>query len=490
MFCWYAFLAYGGVRSADSEIVFQTGQSLADRGTFAVSGLPTWPGFGIAKGIDGREYSVFGPLQSILLVPFIRAAELIDGTGWYVHPPFDLPISFHVSPESIDASMNGTPLNTEPNALRFLVSIFNVIVGALTVMIVFRLLRTLKLTPESSIIGAAAFGAGSMFQACPATMMTEPLSTLLAAWSFLCIIPTDNHISGRNLFISGAILGLALAAHATAALFIPFYLIFVFVVTKRNCKAVMIFLGGMFIPAVLLCWFNFSRFGNIFETGRTVDPDAIERYGYGYFVAPWEGLLGLFGSAGKSIILYSPIVILGATGWPVCYRKHRALALTVLGIVAARIIFIASRFDWNGGFCLGPRLLVPMLPFVLIPFAVWVNDKLASGDWRKLRIALGFAAICMIEQWYFSIGEIFTFYHGAVKAELDAGLNILKGRIVYFSPRYSPLIHILNSSRGPFALRWLPLSNEMLFLIGSVVILFLLVVKFRKIYYQMNTKTP
>src|SRR6185369_490553 len=59
---WYALLMYGGVRSPDSEVVFQTGQAIADHGTTAVDGIWGWPGFGIARGVDGRHYSVFGPL--------------------------------------------------------------------------------------------------------------------------------------------------------------------------------------------------------------------------------------------------------------------------------------------------------------------------------------------------------------------------------------------------------------------------------------------
>jgi hypothetical protein len=161
-------------------------------------------------------------------------------------------------------------------------------------------------------------------------------------------------------------------------------------------------LFGLCTITILLLYYNYARFGTAAETGRTIDYVAMRRFGYGHFVAPWQGLLGLLVSPGKGILLYSPAVMLGVLAWNHLRRKDGLLAWTIACIVLVRWVFIASRFDWPGGFSLGPRYLVPVIPFAMIPAAVWLSDRIASRSAVKVLLFLMATFVAVLEQFYWA----------------------------------------------------------------------------------------
>jgi hypothetical protein len=116
------------------------------------------------------------------------------------------------------------------------------------------------------------------------------------------------------------------------------------------------------VMALALAWSHFARFGDPLETGR---------YGlYSHFVVPAEGLLALVVSPGRSFLLYSPPVVLALWGWRRWARAAPAAAWFALALVITRWVFVAARSDWWGGWALGPRFLVPAIPFAVAPLVV------------------------------------------------------------------------------------------------------------------------
>ena len=72
----YCLTGYGGLRSPDEEVVFRVARSIVEGRGFTVDpDLEMIPGFGSAKGADGRLYSVYPPAQSIALAKMIFIAE-------------------------------------------------------------------------------------------------------------------------------------------------------------------------------------------------------------------------------------------------------------------------------------------------------------------------------------------------------------------------------------------------------------------------------
>jgi hypothetical protein len=72
-------------------------------------------------------------------------------------------------------------------------------------------------------------------------------------------------------------------------------------------------------------------------------------------VNPLHGLHGLSPASNKGLLLYCPIVVLALIAWPRFARLRLHLALTPSRPTwIFRILFIASRSDWTGGFSLDP----------------------------------------------------------------------------------------------------------------------------------------
>jgi hypothetical protein len=71
--------------------------------------------------------------------------------------------------------------------------------------------------------------------------------------------------------------------------------------------------------------------------------------------------MGFLFSPGKSIFLFAPPVLLALWGLPVLWRRDRGLATIAAISLPLALGFYARYTQWEGGYCFGPRYLVPAL---------------------------------------------------------------------------------------------------------------------------------
>jgi hypothetical protein len=85
----------------------------------------------------------------------------------------------------------------------------------------------------------------------------------------------------------------------------------------------------------------------------------------------WEGWFGTFFSFGKSIFIYSPLLLISAFYWPEFFRKYRPMALFVLGVFMMLLIITVPFSFWSDE-TLGVRKLMPIVPLLHVPlFLFW-----------------------------------------------------------------------------------------------------------------------
>ncbi len=190
----------------------------------------------------------------------------------------------------------------------------------------------------------------------------------------------------------------------------------------------------------LYSWFNWIRFGGATSTG----------YGTGGFVSLpvpqpfvlYEGLWGLLFSPGKSIWLFTPILLLLLIFW--FKFKKQYLAEIVAGIVisAVYIVFTASLvggsdyYPWHGEASFGPRYILPILPFGIL-LASFLFQELT----KKQRYAVFLPIVCFglaIQV----VGVLIPYQVRFSGLQYEFHLN--GHRITYdvyanFLPRFSPL---------------------------------------------------
>jgi len=468
----YAVMSFGGVRSPDSEVVFRLANSLESGFGSETRGIGE--GFGVSKGTDGKYYSIFGPLESVALIPLIKLGKYLNLNKGEWYRSYKIPLSSFCNINLLQALSGKRPRNLSPHALRFVSSFFNVFITAFCVFFFWASVRKLVLLPQSALAASVLYAFGTLAWPYSGTLLSEPLATMFVLLSFYFILCDGSNFAKEGIF-AGLSLGLAMTAHITSVLFLPFFAILCASFKKnKNCgkrlKPVSFFMVGFCVIALCLGYYNFIRFGSFFQTGRTVNIYEIEKFQYGHFVLPWKGLYGLLVSSGKGIFLYCPAVILGVICWPTFHRKNYVLSYSLIGIILFRILFIASRSDWHGGFCLGPRYLVMLVPFMLVPACFSFDQALKNG--RTLKIILFFVStfVCISQQVYFCLGEIFSYYHIIKLNTIMKGVDILKDNRLYLDWQTTPLLNLLKGRRGPFILQGIALDNIDIWAVFTLVI--------------------
>jgi hypothetical protein len=248
-----------------------------------------------------------------------------------------------------------------------------------------------------------------------------------------------------------------------------------------------VFTAGFGLILALLAYYNFIRFNNIFETGRTIG-NASAFY-YGVFVIPWQGLWGLLFSPGKGLFVFCPAIILSAIIWITFHKQYRFLSSTILAAAALRLVFIATRSDWHGGFSLGPRYMVMLIPFLMLPIGVWINTMLQKKDVRGLCTFAIVSLLCIAQQLYFSVGEIFSFLHIMKKNAVHQGINVFKDNLLYLNWDLSPLRLLLKGKRGPLFLNFIEINNYALWLCLVLLSALFLCLVYAHVLKNMRSKS-
>ena len=473
----YLLTTYGGIRSSDSEVVFRTAEALVDGRGFSVDReLEGWPGFGFSAGVNGELYSVFGPLESLGLVPFVALGRALATTEWYESIP--VPASHYVEDGVVHAIRRTQPTHGRPHAVRAVASLFNIAVSSLCVLAFYRVVLRLTGDQRAGLFTAALLAFATPLWSYSGTLLSEPLAILLVILSLHELLAgvgagePRSKIDRRRLLWSGALLGLATTAHLSAILFAPLFALFVILEASRRgrfsadvARACAVFAGGLAVLLAVLALYNLARFGNPFETGRGIaDPLDRDRF-YGSFTAPWDGLNGLLLSPGKGIFFYVPIALLGLAAWPRFHARHRSLSFAMLGAVVVRLLFISVRSDWHGGWSLGPRYLMMAVPFLLLPIASAFAGFLDQGRSRAIGLSLlaGWGAMC--QQWYFALGDVFTNSRILLMRGEAEGLSF----DFYEDLAVTPLVTSLRGAPGSYLLGQLPLSLTAWWILGSVL---------------------
>lgn len=475
---------YGGMRSPDSEIVYRVGESIAaGRGFVVERDLQLWRGFGVSPGRGGRQYAIFGPLQSVAAAPLIAGASLINDTRWYDDADW-LPVSFYSGRGLVDYLRLNVPENREPHARRFLVSFFNALVSALCVVVFWLIARVITQSVIAAFAGTLLFGSGTLLWPYAGTFFSEPLATLLVLLSFQQLAAGDPAFVAdgqrgtvpRRMVLAGVCLGLATTAHLTAILFFPFFALYAWYAGGRNTAGrnslnpLLLFSTGVLLMLALLGAYNFARFGDVFQTGRSVGMTSIVTTEYSRFVAPWRGLWALLVSPGKGLFLYCPAVIAGLVAWRGFHRGHPFLSCTLAGAVLLRLVFIASRSDWHGGFSLGPRYLLMLIPFLILPVLFWLREQVAAKRARPLLAFMLFSFVCASQQLYFLLGELFSSYQLMKMTGAERGVNIFANDRIYLDWHYSPLLKLAHSRLAPFWLHARTSDPVSVWLAGAVLL--------------------
>ena len=253
---------------------------------------------------------------------------------------------------------------------RLVVSLTNCFVTAASAWLLARWLLALGFLRRTALVTGLAFAFATSAWAYSRTFLSEPLSGLCLIAAAYCVTLQQAGRGSRWLWLAGAIAGFSVHVHALNVVFVPCLIGYALAGRRRAGMAGMLAMLGL--GAGLLLLGQWLRFGDPLETGR---------FGhYSEFVAPWEGMAAQLVAPGRSFLLYSPAAALGLLGFGALRRRLPAVFVFAAAAMLLRWLVISTRSDWYGGWGLGPRHLVPVIPLAMLGFAAALER---AGQWRR-----------------------------------------------------------------------------------------------------------
>jgi hypothetical protein len=252
----------------------------------------------------------------------------------------------------------------------------NLYLTALTGVIVYLILLSMGFRTETAIVGALSFGLGTMAWPFSKTLYRDVLLMFCGAIVVLGLSISQNEervkgYAGLALMLFGLIGGIL--AKRTAWVMAPALVIAIILAWKSSPRSNRT--QGRIVAAVFLCGFAL-----IVAAIAIPSRGLLARYSANHFIFVlariFEGIgpstlpaiLGPFFSPGKSIFLFSPILILApiglARGWPEHKPVYTFIIVTILLLVVAQALFY--RELWAGIPVWGLRFMLLAMPMMVI----------------------------------------------------------------------------------------------------------------------------
>lgn len=191
----------------------------------------------------------------------------------------------------------------------------------------------------------------------------------------------------KFFFLSGLSLALGTCGEYTLAPIIPLYALY-FVIQFRPNKwmgPVTQFIAGCTIPILLLCVYHYAYTGNIFRPlyFYVTNPSFAQmRTNLGFSLPDLSVLYEIIFGPQRGTFFYTPVLVAFAfygvrqIEWSSFFRKHSL----IFCVVSYFLVLNSSYYIWTGGWCHGPRHLVPALALLL--FYIVTHLKLSSKQLR------------------------------------------------------------------------------------------------------------
>jgi len=270
--------------------------------------------------------------------------------------------------------------------------LFAAVPSALVVVLVATTLLRSGLSWTASALAALGYGLLSPALAYANAFYGHQLAAALLFGAFYLLFSMDRPPSNTRLAAIGTLLGYAVITEYPAALIAGLLGAMGLRLAWRTGRAAAA--ASLLLPAGLIVagWMTYNAmvFGGPLALGYTQSELWQDQHHTGFMsltLPSWEALWGIIFSPFRGLLFLSPWLALsipGAIRWARTRAATGALAVSVLGSLGF-VLFNASSVMWWGGFAIGPRYLLPALPFMAV-LAGWTLDRLPGGAAARVGI--------------------------------------------------------------------------------------------------------
>jgi len=349
--CFYLLTSTGRVRSIDEIDPVMQSESLLLRGSTAI---PQAVNSGIYFGKYDRHgvpRSAWPAGHAILILPWTAA-------GHYLM-----------------ARLPGIPNNISDLAVATAICWSNATFAAIAVAVSFLLFLTFEISTKDALACGILLGLSTPLFVYSGWLYSEPATIAIFLTAAFLLFGSEKPVSLSRAVIAALLLGFAVhirpANMVTAFVFIAASLAVDYsrhLDTGFAYRTTAVLIAVLALSGLIYLARNYSLFGNPFDFG--VPPTAENGKDLDSWHNPlWVGIFGFLFSPGKSALLFCPPAILGILGLPRLWVRNRGLFVLCLGAPIANLFLYSVRTQWEGGYCYGPRYLVPSLILLTLPCA-------------------------------------------------------------------------------------------------------------------------
>lgn len=397
--CLYWLTARAHIDIQDAETMYLVTEGLVERSTFAqleseqAGNAPR----AVVRAHDGNLYAITGPLQSLLTVPFYLV-------GSWVARAFPPPFYGYLT--------------------RFFVCLFNSPVHAATVALLYLFGVDLGYRRRTALFVALAYGLTTVAWPYARTFFAETLLTfwlVLAAWVVHCYAHAEHW---GWMALAGAAVGLGVTTKYVMAVAGPIFALYLLPRfwsrdgwrTRWRWAGRTVLAGGIPFALIIgaLMAFNYARFGSLLETGYTNDLSTSAISAWAAKATPLPSLYSFFSSSGKGFFFFSPLTVLALWGVPALARRRWHETWLLLAIATAYPLFYSAVHRWHGGANWGPRYIVCITPFLILPIGAFLEQPDFGRWWR-----VGSATLLFVLGFWIQMSTIFVDYSTYVFSDVQ-----------------------------------------------------------------------
>ncbi len=216
----------------------------------------------------------------------------------------------------------------------------------------------------------------------------------------------DRGASLAWLSIAGLLFGLAIVSEYPVVLAVSVLVVWTLVNVPRWPAMCYLLLGAV-PPLLMLAAYDIATFDTPLPVAYRYHVFHSALHGRGVMGISWptlEALYGLTLSPLRGLFFMSPFLLLMVPGIYWTWRDalvSRKLALALAAIILSFFLYNAGYQFWTGGYSIGPRYLVPMLPFAMLPVAAGVGRIWCTAAGRLLVVVM--CAGSLVNVWAQSI---------------------------------------------------------------------------------------
>ncbi len=269
-------------------------------------------------------------------------------------------------------------------ALTFVVS---VLPSAWLGVLVYRLLAQFAISPWPRIGVAVGYGLLTPAFAYAGAFYGHQLSAALLFGVFYLLFAGQNWLSIKSLLAVGLLLGYSVVSEYPSVLIVGILYLYSLYVLYRQSNWSRI--GWVTFTGVLVAagWmaYNMFIFGGPLELGYSHSELWQDQHHTGFMslsLPHWEAMWGITFGLFRGLFFLSPLLLLSIPGFGLWWlsSEHRVELVVALASVLAIFLFNSSSIMWWGGFAVGPRYLLPILPFMALPI-VFVFRQWGDRMW-------------------------------------------------------------------------------------------------------------